>query len=138
MPSSEECCGGDPPCWAHLFEDADGVSPVVDLASIAAEENSHGPAWTLQSEDLNVNLLVFNAGEGVDEHRNGEVDVLLAGVSGEGSVFVDGVVHSIGSGQLLLISKGALRSTRAVSERFSYLTCHRRRSGLQPTIGKLD
>jgi mannose-6-phosphate isomerase-like protein (cupin superfamily) len=138
MRVTDEACGGDPPCWAHLFEEeAGGADPdragAVDLAALARDAAGRGPAWTLRSEDLDVNLLVFGAGEGVAEHVNGEVDVLLVGVAGEGVVAVDGRPHPLGAGQAVLIPKGARRSIRAAGERFAYLTCHRRRQGLWPT-----
>ena len=148
--------GGDPPCWAHLFDDdadrpgegradadpaasvatesSPGEAGIVDLAGLARSEPAHGPAWTHQSEDLNTNLLVFAAGEGVAEHANAEVDVLLVGIAGEGVVAVDGARHGLRAGQALVIPKGARRSTEAVSDRFAYLTCHRRRAGLWPKM----
>jgi quercetin dioxygenase-like cupin family protein len=84
------------------------------------------------SEDLNVNLLVFAADEGVDPHVNSEVDVLLVGVAGTGIVEVDGVSHELRPGLAVVIPKGARRGTRALHGRFAYLSCHRRRAGLWP------
>jgi mannose-6-phosphate isomerase-like protein (cupin superfamily) len=136
MQASDETCGGDPPCWAHLFEEADGADEPggANLAAIALDAVGRGPAWTLRSQDLDVNLLVFAAGEGVAEHANDEVDVLLVGVAGEGSVTVEGRSHRLEAGYAVLVPKGTRRSTRAGSARFAYLTCHRRRAGLQPMV----
>jgi quercetin dioxygenase-like cupin family protein len=140
----EEPCGGDPPCWAHLSEDDDDLADeagaarveIADLVPIALSQRAYGPAWTLESDDLNVNLLVFDAGDGVDEHVNDEVDVLLVGIMGEGVVTIDGRSHSLHDGQAVLIPKGARRAIHALDGRFAYLTCHRRRPGLWPTPGK--
>jgi quercetin dioxygenase-like cupin family protein len=134
----------DPP--GDAFQDQGRAAPassgseisgagVVDLSAVAASVAAHGPAWTRRSDDLDVNLLVFGAGDGVAEHRNDEVDVLLVGIMGKGTVTIDGQSHQLEVGQVILIPKGARRGTRAVGERFSYLTCHRRRPGLQLTIG---
>ena len=131
-------CGGDPPCWAHVFEDADNSpseATAVNLPRLAGELAGRGAVWTRQSDDLNLNLLNFSEGEGVQEHVNREVDVLLIGVAGAGIVTVDGEPRPIREGMLLLVPKGARRSTRALSERFAYLTCHRKRAGLWPTVG---
>lgn len=132
-----EVTGGDPACWAHLFENeedgAPGVVP-VDLRAIAREAARRGPAWTSAGDDLNVNLLVFNAGEGVADHANTELDVLIVGVSGEGVLRVNGETHALTAGMAVVVPKGAVRSTRASSDRFAYLTCHRRRGGLFPTL----
>ena len=132
----EDELGGDPACWAHIFEDTDGASTISpeDLPAIALAADTRGPAWTSQSDDLNVNLLVFPAGEGVADHVNTELDVLVIGVAGDGVIKVNGEAHALAAGQLILVPKGAVRSTRATSERFAYLTCHRRRAGLFPTL----
>lgn len=140
--------GGDPPCWAHLFESewVDGAEPamtatgpdvddagIVDLVAIARMAATEGAAWTRRSEDLDVNLLVFAAGEGVAEHVNAEVDVLLIGILGSGVVTMDGAYHVLRAGHVLVIPKGARRSTRSQEGPFAYLTCHRRRGGLWPS-----
>jgi quercetin dioxygenase-like cupin family protein len=151
----DEAEGGDPPCWAHLFEEwavpcedpedvgdrasettgsgAAGRDP-VDLAGLVRSTGARGPIWTYQGEDLNVNLLVFAAGGGMAEHVNAEVDVLLVGVAGEGAVEIDGRRHALRAGQALVVPKGARRAIRALGDRFAYLTCHRRRAGLWPAV----
>lgn len=126
--------GGDAACWAHLFdEDAGPASGVVavDVAAFAAAAEVAVP-WSTQSADLNVNLLVFAAGEGVAPHINGEVDVLLVGVSGEGEVIVGGEHFPLHPGRVVLAPKGQERATVARSTRFAYLSCHRARKGLMP------
>lgn len=151
--NDDEPDGGDPPCWAHLFDD--GISHneceevggsakalaeptndehrTVDLAALARLPASSATAWTHQSEDLNVNLLVFPTGAGVAEHVNTEVDVLLVGVAGEGIVDVEGQALSLKAGQALVVPKGTSRAIRAVASPFAYLSCHRRRAGLWPS-----
>jgi mannose-6-phosphate isomerase-like protein (cupin superfamily) len=154
---TDEACGGDPPCWSHLFEET-VIAPVeagadhesgapaareadpdetgaVDLAAVARSVNRRGPAWTLRSADLDANLLVFGAGEGVAEHVTEGVDVLLVGVVGEGVVTIDGKPRPLRAGAAILVPKGARRGIRAVGDRFAYLTCHRRRAGLWPAAG---
>jgi quercetin dioxygenase-like cupin family protein len=108
------------------------VSRVVDLAALAGAVNAPGAAWTHVSEDLNANLLVFAADEGVAPHVNAEVDILLVGIAGAGIVELDEVPHELRPGGVLVIPKGVRRGTRALSDHFAYLTCHRRRGGLWP------
>lgn len=108
--------------------------PIVDLRALAGSSPVPGPTWTHQSDDLNVNLVIFTAGDGAAEHVNAELDVLIVGIEGTGSIDVDGESHPCQPGQAIVIPKGARRSTRAVSDRFAYLTCHRRRAGLWPTV----
>jgi mannose-6-phosphate isomerase-like protein (cupin superfamily) len=109
----------------------DAVS-VVDLAALAQESTIRQPAWAYQSADLNVNLLVWAAEEGVVEHVNSEVDVLLVAIAGDGLVEVDGTAHPLRAGQAIIIPKEARRAIRSTGGRFAYLTCHRRRAGLWP------
>jgi quercetin dioxygenase-like cupin family protein len=131
--ANEPDVGGDPACWAHLVDEpAEPESDVVDLAALARAAIPPGPAWTHRSDDLNVNLVVFPAGEGVAEHVNAEVDVLLVGIAGAGLVAIDGLPRVLRAGQAIVIAKGARRWTQAVSDPFAYLTCHRRRGGLWP------
>jgi quercetin dioxygenase-like cupin family protein len=105
---------------------------MVNLAALANAATAPGAIWTRQSEDLDVNLLVFASGDGVAEHVNVEVDVLLVGITGAGAVTIDGASHILCAGQALIIPKGTRRSTRGVSSSFAYLSCHRRRGGLWP------
>jgi quercetin dioxygenase-like cupin family protein len=144
--------GGDSACWAHLFgeqwagEDhehagaeigektgsciAPGV--VVDLPAMVRAASGQGAAWTQRSEDLQVNLVVFPTGEGVAEHVNTEVDVLLVGIAGTGAVTIDGTRRILRAGLALVIPKGTNRSIESLSDPFAYLTCHRHRDGLWP------
>jgi quercetin dioxygenase-like cupin family protein len=105
---------------------------IVDLAALAQANSAFSPVWTHQSGDLNVNLLVFEQGDGVAEHVNAEVDVLLIGIAGEGEIAIDGWPQAIRPGLGAVIPKGARRAIRATSDRFAYLTCHRRRAPLLP------
>ena len=150
--TDEEEYGGDPPCWAHLFdeetigieieadraESSDPAVPntdsgqMVNLAALARSVIAPGAIWTRQSEDLNVNLLVFASGEGVAEHVNSEVDVLLVGIAGTGAVTVDGTRQIATAGYAMVIPKGTNRGIQSMSDPFAYLTCHRRRGGLWP------
>ena len=129
--------GGDAACWAHLVDElaADAPAPdgvvSVDVAALAAGSTEAVP-WSTRSTDLNVNLLHFQAGDGVAPHVNAEVDVLLVGIAGEGEVLAGAATYPLRPGRVVLIPKGLERSTRATSEHVSYLSCHRARRGLMP------
>jgi quercetin dioxygenase-like cupin family protein len=98
----------------------------------ASAGDSAGVIWTLDaSSDLNANLVRFGTGEGVGEHINDEVDVVVLGVSGSGIVRVDREEHALSAGMLMFIPKGARRSIVSFSEDFAYLTVHHRRKPLQ-------
>ncbi len=100
----------------------------ADLRGIAGRDSGPGVIWTLEeSEDLNANLVRFPAGEGVGTHVNDEVDVVILGVSGTGVLRVEGEEHALAEGTLVVVPRGASRSTRSASDDFAYLTVHRRR-----------
>ena len=105
----------------------------MDLNELVASAGGRvGVIWALErSGDLNANLVRFDAGGGVGEHVNEEVDVLFFGVAGSGSVRVDGKEHALSAGALVFVSRGARRSTSTLSDGFAYLTVHRRRGPLR-------
>jgi quercetin dioxygenase-like cupin family protein len=104
----------------------------VDLLGVSATNPGTGVLWTLEgSTQVNANLVCFDAGGGVEEHVNEEVDVLFVGVAGSGSVRVDGEELALSAGRLVFAPRGARRSTGASSDGFAYLTVHRRRGPLQ-------
>ena len=105
------------------------VTGEVDLRAVAgAAAGRAGAVWTLDGgEDLNANLVRFPGGGGVGEHVNDEVDVVFIGVSGAGTLAVDGDQRSLRPGCLILVPKGARRATRAAPEGLAYLTVHKRR-----------
>ena len=105
----------------------------MNLKDIAAPAGDHvGVIWSLDtSSDLNANLVRFGAGQGVEEHVNDEVEVIILGVSGSGIVAVDREEYALSAGILVFIPKRARRSTVSASEDFAYLTVHRRRKPLQ-------
>jgi quercetin dioxygenase-like cupin family protein len=115
-----------------MTERSAGEVDVVDLLGMARGNAAFSPIWTHQSDDLNVNLLVFERGDGVAEHVNAEVDVLLVGVAGEGEIDIDGRPQAMRAGRAAVIPKGTRRTVRATGDRFVYLTCHRRRAPLLP------
>lgn len=105
----------------------------IDLGEISASAaGREGVVWALDgSVDLNANLVCFGVGGGVAEHINEEVDVLFVGVSGSGTVTVDGEERPLSKGTMTFVPLGARRSVRSASEDFAYLSVHRRRGPLQ-------
>jgi quercetin dioxygenase-like cupin family protein len=105
----------------------------MDLEAVATSTATReGVVWTLDaSGDLNANLVRFGPGRGVGEHVSDEVDIIFVGVSGSGTVKVDGEELALSAGKLVFVPRGALRSTRSTSEDFAYLTIHKRRGLLR-------
>jgi len=109
------------------------VIDIEGLANAAVNGGKAGPLWSFSSADLNANVLRFPAGDGVPEHVNSEVDVLMLVLSGEAVVTLGGREVKVHGGQLVVLPKGVRRAIRARSDEVLYVTVHRRRSGLMPT-----
>ena len=109
----------------------------MNLKAIAAPAGDRvGVIWALDtSSDLNANLVRFGAGQGVEEHVNDEVEVIVLGVSGSGIVALDQEEHALSARILVFIPKGARRSTVSASEDFAYLIIHSRRGPLHIGLG---
>jgi len=112
-----------------------GLTPehVIDIAAALRQAHNDGPIWSVNSEQLNVNLLRLPAGDGVAEHINNEVDVVLVVFEGDGDLTVDGATYPLGPGRVLVVPRGARRAMRCTAGPLVYLTCHRRRMGLMPS-----
>jgi quercetin dioxygenase-like cupin family protein len=104
----------------------------VDLAALARRASVAGVVWSHAGSDLNANFVLFEAGEGVAEHVNDEVEVLVVALVGAGFVEVDGQRHDLAPGMVIAIPAGARRAIGSAGEQFGYLTCHRRRAWLWP------
>lgn len=105
----------------------------MNLKEISADARGHkGTVWTLEgSEDLNANLVQFPSGSGVEAHVNEEVDVMMVGIDGHGTVTVDGRKHCLSAGDLVFIPKGVSRSIKGESDGLAYLSVHRQRGPMK-------
>ena len=118
--------GGDPACWAHLFDDdpEEMTGAVVDLSSV---EGAGGAVWSLpHGGDLDANFVRLEPGGAIGEHV-GDVDVLIVVREGDGELTVDGIVRMLTGSSLVLIPKGSARSLRAGERGIGYLSVHRGR-----------
>jgi quercetin dioxygenase-like cupin family protein len=107
----------------------EGVSAPVDLVAAAG---AAGPIWGMQSDELNATLLAWPPGEGVAEHVNDHLEVLIVVLGGSARVTLDAEGHELSTGQLLLIPRGRARSVTAGPGGVRYLSVHRRRGPLLP------
>ena len=130
VPDHEQ--GGDPACWAHLF-DEQPIEPAAtcQLVDLAAVDGDGGAVWSLpHGGDLDVNLVRLAPGETIGEHVNHDVDVLIVIREGDGELSVDGVVHGLTDSVLACVARGASRSLRAGEHGLAYLSVHRPRPAL--------
>ena len=109
----------------------------LDLAARQAEAATQGQLGVIGSlvgADLNVNLVRLEANEHLEAHTNTEVDVLLVGIAGAGVIELDDGTEPLDTGSALYVPKNVRRAIRAGNQGVVYLTCHRRRGGLMPTV----
>jgi len=111
-----------------------GVGVWADLLQCCRDPAHSGVQWAHECEDLDMTLLSWAPGKRIEAHINTEVDVVLIGIEGQGEVRVNGETHEMRGGVALLIPKGAERAIQATTERFSYLSLHKRRRRLMPPV----
>ena len=130
--------GGDPPCWAHVFDDDAtrtgsvdvGQAVAVDLGTADTSGRS-GVVWSLpHGGDLDVNLVHLQPGDSIGAHVNDEVDVVITVIAGRGRVSIDDTSHELRSEVLVAVPKGARREILAGADGITYLSIHRRRQPL--------
>ncbi len=102
------------------------MAEIVDLLA----GDGRGPLYGAASDDLNVTLLSWRAGDHVAEHVNDERDVLLVVLSGGGTLTVDDTEAELRTGLATVIPKGVRRGIVAGPAGVRYLTAHLRRGGL--------
>jgi len=107
----------------------EAVSEIVDLLA----GDGRGPLYGTATDDLNVTLLSWRAGDHVAEHVNDERDVLLVVLAGGGTLSVDDTDGELRTGSATVIPKGARRHIVAGPAGLRYLTAHLRRGGLTIT-----
>lgn len=109
-------------------------SPIVtlDLLELAHSGSPGRPVWSYGSDDLNVNLVVLRPEERVAEHTNTDVEVLVLGMDGDGTIEADRRTLVVSPGRIAIIPTGCTRAIQAGAAGFAYLTCHRRRHALWP------
>jgi mannose-6-phosphate isomerase-like protein (cupin superfamily) len=105
---------------------------VINLFDMDVAPEAHGPAFSLESADLDCNFLRFDQGEGVPLHINTQVDVAGVVLEGEGFLQVDGRQHLLREGDFYYVPKGAARKLRSAGGPFAYLSFHARRPCLTP------
>lgn len=105
---------------------------IVSLFEVGREPGFQGPAFSLESPDLDCNYVCFDRGEGVPLHINAQVDVAGVVIEGEGFLQVDGQQYLLSEGDFFYVPKGTARKLRSSGGPFSYLTFHARRPCLTP------
>ena len=107
---------------------------VISLAELILNPMKQGPLWSHRGGQLDVNILYFAEGQGVDLHTNSGLDVWVVVIDGAGTATIDEEFYDLTPGTCLYIPAGASRSIRAVDTALVYATCHQTRSALMPIV----
>ncbi|MGB9738118.1 cupin domain-containing protein [Chloroflexus sp.] len=105
---------------------------VIDIAEAVRSARHDGAIWSVNSEQMNVNLMRLRTGATIPEHVNAELDVLLAVYEGEGELIVNGEAIALGPGVAVVVPRNAQRMLRCLRGPLVFLTAHRQRGGLMP------
>ncbi|MCU0493664.1 MAG: cupin domain-containing protein [Chloroflexaceae bacterium] len=109
---------------------------IVDVAEALREASYDGPIWSANCEQMNVNLMRLSSGQGVAEHVNADLDVLLVVLEGVGTITLDGEERSFEAGQVFVLPRGTRRGIQCRNGPLVYITCHRQKGGLMPTVAR--
>lgn len=105
---------------------------VIDIAEAVRAARHDGAIWSVNSEQMNVNLIRLRTGATIPAHVNAELDVLLAVYEGEGELIIDGETIALGPGIAVVVPRNAQRSLRCGRGPLVFLSAHRQRGGLMP------
>ncbi|MFE6869182.1 cupin domain-containing protein [Kitasatospora sp. NPDC057692] len=113
-------------------EETLGEGAVLDELLREAAADGTGALWRLTGAErqLDANVVRLRPGATVAEHVEPELDVLVLGIAGQGTLRCGGVAHPLEAGVLRLLPRGAARGVSAGPEGVVYLTVHRRRPGM--------
>lgn len=107
---------------------------VLQPEDYAADRDLPRIAWTPASTDLHLNLVILTPGEEIGAHVNQTLDVVLTTLAGNGTLVVDDEPVPLQPGTIALIPQGASRHVVAGDNGLRYITCHRKRGGIMPTL----
>lgn len=113
---------------------------VVDVAALLTT-NPTGDRVVLWSgsNQLQANVVSLRAGQGIDAHAEPDLDVTVAVLAGsmelrQGADLTLADVTSVHAPAVIVLPAGTRRSLRAGAGGVAYLTAHRRRIGMLPTV----
>ncbi|MBA3533958.1 MAG: cupin domain-containing protein [Ardenticatenales bacterium] len=81
---------------------------------------------------MDVNILSFGPGEGIEPHVNETLDVWLVVIRGTGDAWINDEHHDLAPGTCLYLPAGCRRAIRSTADPLLYASAHPKRPGLMP------
>lgn len=108
---------------------------VVDVAALLATrpDGDRAVLWSAGNQ-LQTNVVSLAPGARIDAHAEPALDVTLAVLVGALELGQDGLVVDVRAPAVVVLPAGARRSLTAGPDGVSYLTAHRPRTGMLPTV----
>jgi quercetin dioxygenase-like cupin family protein len=104
----------------------------VSIGDLSLHPDVQGAVWSHKGNQLAVNVLYFDKGEGVPLHVNEHLDVWIVVLQGRGQAIVNGESHTLVAGSCLYIEAGSERAIHSTGEPLVYASAHQARGGLMP------
>ena len=109
---------------------------IISLEELVLNPMKQGPIWSHRGGQLDVNILYFEEGQGVELHTNHGLDVWVVVIEGAGTATIENEVYPLTPGTCLYSPAGASRSIRAADRSLVYASCHQKRAALMPIVGE--
>lgn len=105
----------------------------LDAHLAQAPADQGGAVWRLAepSRQLDANLVRLPPNATVAPHTEGELDVLLVGVAGSGTLHTDAGAIALAEHAVAWLPRGCRRAVTAGPDGLAYLTTHRARTGMR-------
>ncbi|WP_034266808.1 zinc ribbon domain-containing protein [Actinospica robiniae] len=109
------------------------IDRLLDSAGATDAPERSGALWRLEEDErqLDANVIRLPARHRIEVHREPDVDVLPVVLAGEGTVHTDEGALTLAPHALLWLPHGSQRAIEAGSRGLSYLTVHRKRTGMR-------
>ena len=104
---------------------------MTEYVDVAAALAASGPRirWSVENQ-LQANLVSLEPGAVVEQHTERELDVLLVVVAGAGLLTADDTDQPVSAPAVVVLPAGTTRAIAAGAGGLSYVTAHRRRTGM--------
>ena len=103
-----------------LIQNIPHAQPVALLDQVAYESGKVVSQTLAQKPGVGITLFAFDAGEGISTHAAGG-DAMAIILEGSAKITIDGVPHSLGAGETIVMPAGIPHAVEAITKFKMYL-----------------